>query len=72
MNKMFVFTYTRLDIESGTSIKQHKSISSKELLAAQIQMLMFLNKSNKESKMFKYYAEKLTASEQIVNECGAD
>ena len=69
MNKIFVFTYTRLDIASGTSLDHHKSITSKEVLAAQIQMLMFLNKSNKESKTFKYYADKLTATGQSLDEC---
>lgn len=70
MNTTFVFDYTRLDILSGTKMTHQKTVSSKTELAAQIQMLMFLNKCNSKSAgTFQYYADTLHPTVTTVGLC---
>lgn len=64
--KSFVFTYSRLDITAASISQLTKVIATKDALTAQVQMLLFLNKNNKEGNgKMQYWCDTLHPTQTL-------
>lgn len=65
--KTFVFTYSCFDITAASVSQRSKVVATKDTLTAQVQMLLFLNKCNKEGNgKVQYWCEDLRPSQSDI------
>ena len=62
----FVFVYHRYDISSKSTTDHKKSFMSRDILTAQVQMLIHLNKLNKDDHYkYQYWSDDLRPGDTI-------
>lgn len=66
MNDVFVFNYSCINLATNEVSVSQKRISSQSALGAQVLLLMYLNKCNKDGNGVKYWCDSLQP-EQVLS-----